>query len=179
MQTEKTILILNNDRNLRETLALIFRRAGYCVFSAIDVEHAQIYLRDLTCDLAILDLSVGDAEEIQIIADLRASHPQLPILLLAGNPPVDLEQFTKDFQITGYLQKPVDPAKILVWIEEEFKKKVETLRRAAQGLSTDLKRDGSSGDFLNELKEKEAALGYTIEAVSLSEQRVHYRGIHA
>jgi two-component system, NtrC family, response regulator HydG len=123
MPTEKTILILNNDRNLRETLALIFRRAGYCVFSAIDVEHAQIYTRDLTCDMAILDLSAGDAEEIRVISDFRASHPNLPILLLTGNPPVDLDQFTKEHQITGYLQKPVDPAKMLAWVDEEFKKK--------------------------------------------------------
>ena len=123
MPTEKTILLLDSDRNLRETLALIFRRAGYCVFSAIDVEKAQVYLRDLSCDLAILDLSTGDADEIKIVSDLRASQPGLPILLLTGNPPFDLEQFAREYQITGYLQKPVDPTNILNWVEEVFQKK--------------------------------------------------------
>ncbi len=123
MPTEKTILILDSDRNLRETLALIFRRAGYCVFSAIDMERAQVYLRDLSCDLAILDLSTGDAKEIKIVADLRASKTRLPILLLTGNLPFDLEQFSREHQITGYLQKPVDPTKLLGWVDDFFRSK--------------------------------------------------------
>jgi DNA-binding NtrC family response regulator len=118
MPSDKTILIIDDDRNLRETLALIFRRAGYCVISAADVERAFLSLRSHTCDLVIFDFNNPGSLLTDTVSEIHNTHPAMPIVILTGNMPVDLIKLSEEKQVLGYLEKPIDPIKILSYIAE-------------------------------------------------------------
>jgi DNA-binding NtrC family response regulator len=118
MPSEKTILIIDDDRNLRETLALIFRRAGYCVVSAADVERAFLSLHNHACDLVIFDFNNPGSYLTDTVSEIHSSHPTMPIVVLTGNLPVDLPKLSEEKQVLGYLEKPIDPIKILNYIAE-------------------------------------------------------------
>ncbi len=118
MTSDKTILIIDDDRNLRETLALIFRRAGYCVLSATDIERAFLPLQNHPCDVVIFDFNNPDNLLLESISQLQTFQPRMPIVVLTGNTPVDLPRGADEEKEFGFLEKPVDPIKILNYVAE-------------------------------------------------------------
>ncbi len=122
MTSDKTILIIDDDRNLRETLALIFRRAGYCVLSATDIERAFLPLQNHPCDVVIFDFNYSDNLLKESVSKLQNIQPRLPIVILTGTTPVDLPRGTDEDEELGYLEKPVDPVKILNYVAEVIHK---------------------------------------------------------
>jgi len=114
MSTDKILLIINEDRNVRQTLAVIFRRAGYQVITAVDFSQARWYLKDHKCHLIVLDTSVPDLKEGELAEPEKLKvFNGIPMILMLGNSPV--EQFGAITQARNYvvLKKPVDPSEII------------------------------------------------------------------
>ena len=118
MTSDKTILIIDDDRNLRETLALIFRRAGYCVLSATDIERAFLPLQNHPCDAVIFDFNNLDNLLKESLSKLHDFQPHLPIVVLTGAAPTELSRVVEENPELGFLEKPVDPLKILNFVAD-------------------------------------------------------------
>jgi DNA-binding NtrC family response regulator len=119
----KSILVIDDDDNLRNTLAAILSRAGYSVATAGYVCEAIEYLATNCFDLVLLDLKLPDIQGTDLLSNLRAVYPDLPVMILTGNPALSFADGAERFGTCGYFLKPVDPAVLLDCVKEVLSEK--------------------------------------------------------
>ncbi len=82
-----TILLVEDDKNMREALFEILESAGYSVTAASDGIQALAHATDKTPHLVITDLVMPDKTGVDFIKTLRRSGgpvAKVPILVLTG-----------------------------------------------------------------------------------------------
>jgi DNA-binding response OmpR family regulator len=113
MDSPKSILVVDDDPNLRQTLVLIIRNAGYEVFYAENAQQCLLLLKSRGYHLLVLDHKIPDMNGLSLLAVIRRMYPGLPVLFLTGNESAELKKTTLEMGVRGYLVKPVDPEEIL------------------------------------------------------------------
>lgn len=116
--TGATILLVDDEENLRHTLALILGRAGYCVSTAESVDEARQHLQAGPFDLVFLDLRMPGTGGLVLLRELRDRFPQMPVLILTAHATLDSAIEAVRCGARDYLLKPFDPPQLLARVEE-------------------------------------------------------------
>jgi DNA-binding response OmpR family regulator len=109
----KKILLIDDDQNLRITLAMIFSRVGYRVTAVPEVGLAFQYLHDCSYDLVLLDLMISAADEKDICSKINLLAPDLPVVVLTTHSQIEIQHRCEAVAARDYLVKPIDPDSIL------------------------------------------------------------------
>ena len=118
MPNQATILVIDDELNLRRTLAFILQRAGYVVVTAADGVEAQRILVEGSFDLVFIDLQLPDVEGIRLADQIHKTDAQIPVIILTGQPTSETRAEATRQAVAAYLSKPIEPAQILAKIEE-------------------------------------------------------------
>jgi DNA-binding NtrC family response regulator len=107
------ILVVDDELNLRLSIAQILREAGHVVTVAEKACEALETLAVLHIDLVFLDLKSRGPAELAFVDEIRGLYPETPLLILNAYPRVDESCPFHDKAEVRFLAKPVDPAAIL------------------------------------------------------------------
>lgn len=113
MGTNHSILIIDDEPNLRRSLGLILQRAGYIVTTASNAAEAIHLLQAGAYDLTFLDIKLPDQNGIQLLPQIRELYPEMPILILTAHATLDTAIGAVRLGARDYLLKPIDPESIL------------------------------------------------------------------
>ncbi len=108
----KSILIIDVDRNLRHSIALILQRAGYRVETAGGASEAITYLKTGKYDLVIVEMLVPDDGTI-LLPRLLHLYPKLAFLVLTAQASPESSMETSHVGDHARLVKPVTPEVLL------------------------------------------------------------------
>jgi DNA-binding response OmpR family regulator len=138
-----SILIVDDEPNLRNTLALILQKANYEVDTASNVTEAAEKLALSQHDLVFLDLKMPDGDGITLLSNLRKRYPDLPVLILTAHATLDSAIEAVRLGARDYLLKPVDPTLILTRTNQLLGESTQTRRKQRivgeiQGLLSEL-----------------------------------------
>ncbi len=114
----KSILVIDDDDNVRSTLAAILSNAGYRAVTAGFVCDAIEHLVTNCFDLVLLDLKMPDMEGLALLSNLHLVYPRLPVMILTGHPAMNYVDGAERFGARGYFLKPVDPVQLLDCVKE-------------------------------------------------------------
>jgi DNA-binding response OmpR family regulator len=79
-----SILLVDDDEQLRAVLGESLRREGYDVREACDGRQGERMYRERRADLVITDLIMPEKEGLETILDLRQNHPGVKIIAMSG-----------------------------------------------------------------------------------------------
>ena len=110
-----TVLIVDDDQAIADTLAVIFRMHGYEAQVAYSAEQAIEFIACCVPDLALLDVNLPGMNGIDLAIVLNANHPECHLLLVSGHESTHilLAEAAKKGHIFDILAKPVHPACLL------------------------------------------------------------------
>jgi two-component system OmpR family response regulator len=119
------LLIVEDERSIREPLAAYLGRSGFRVSQAADAEEARTMLSAYAFDLVVLDIMMPGEDGLSLCRYIRATG-ELPVILLTARAEdtdriVGLEMGSDD-----YLTKPFNPRELVARIRA-------VLRRAGTG----------------------------------------------
>jgi len=105
--TAPTVLVVDDNAALRQTIRENLEEDGYVVFSAASGEEAMRIVRVKRADAILLDLVLPDADGLALISGIRA-HTDAPLIVISGkdgwvDKVVGLEMGADD-----YLAKPFE-----------------------------------------------------------------------
>jgi len=149
-----TILIVDDEANLRLTLCAILQKAGYSVTA---VGHAQDALVSLTAgpyDLAFLDLKMPDMDGMTLLGEIRRLYPDMPVLILTAHATLQSSIEAVRQGARDYLLKPIDPPLILARVKDILAEQHQSQRRREivaqiQSLLAELRQiDGQDAEAL-------------------------------
>ena len=118
MSAANTILIIDDEPNLRRSLALILQREGYSVTTAGNAKEAHQCLEAGPFDLVFLDLKMPEVSGLDLLPDISELYPNMPVLILTAHATLDsaIEAVRKGAR--DYLLKPIEPDLILARIKD-------------------------------------------------------------
>lgn len=87
--TATTILLIDDEIEVRATVSRLLQRAGYEVVTAANGAEALSTARFVRADLIITDLLMPEKEGFETIAELRREFPELPVIAVSGGGVVD------------------------------------------------------------------------------------------
>jgi DNA-binding response OmpR family regulator len=129
MASTKTILVIDDEANLRRSLALLLQRAGYLVTTAANAQEAEQLLQAGAYDLAFLDIKLPDRNGMALLPEMRRTYPDMPVLILTANATLDSAIEAVRQGARDYLLKPIDPENILARVREVLVEQGQPRRR--------------------------------------------------
>jgi len=113
--TKPHILVIDDDRRLRELLRKYLSDNGYLVTTAEDATAARARLDGLAFDLLVVDVMMPGESGLDLTASLRRTNP-VPILLLTAMGEADDRIAGLERGADDYLAKPFEPRELLLRI---------------------------------------------------------------
>ena len=110
------LLLVDDSAVERKALARLLRHAGYAVREASDGAEALEHIRSAPPDILLLDLQMPETDGFDVLIALEQSHPGLPVIVLSGLPPRDIQRSI--YRLPGrslppLLLKPIDVERLL------------------------------------------------------------------
>ena len=104
----KRVLVVDDDRRMRRTLQIVVESMGLESAAAANGDEASEHLRKAGFDLVLTDLKLPGATGIDLLEQVRAEHPKLPVVLITayGTIQTAIEAIRKG--ASDYVLKPFD-----------------------------------------------------------------------
>ncbi len=102
----ETILIVDDEIDIRETLQEVLEEEGYNVIVAASVEEAE-EIPLTSVDTALLDIRIGTGDGITLLKSFQKSRPLLPVIMITGHGSVSLASEAFRCGAYEFLEKPL------------------------------------------------------------------------
>ncbi len=113
---EKTILIVEDDSNIRELLSLYLEQEGYHIETAQDGAEGLRNLKRTHPDLVLLDLMMPVMDGTQMMRELR-TFSQTPVIILTAKGEVFDKVALLELGADDYITKPFEMREVIARIK--------------------------------------------------------------
>ncbi len=84
--SKKTILVIDDDQELRENLAEILESEGYKTLTTYNGLEGLSLLRESEVDLILLDLKIPGMPGTEVLKNIKRDHPAVKVVVITGRP---------------------------------------------------------------------------------------------
>ena len=124
----KTILVIDDDETLNQTLARGLRAEGFNVVSAFNAEQGADVLARLCVDAIVLDRMMAGMDGLTFLQDLRAGGNMTPIIMLTAMTGAENAIAGLSGGANDYLTKPFQLRELILRLNNIIKDKETTLK---------------------------------------------------
>lgn len=119
MMSNKVILIVDDDRDVKESMGLFLEKNGYDVVLACSgKDGVEEYVKS-NPDLTLLDIKMSDMDGYDVFFKIHEKDPNAKIVFITGFiADDDRYEQAKKHNLIDTLFKPVDPDFLLKFIKE-------------------------------------------------------------
>ncbi len=118
-----SILVVDDDEQIRKVLSAILGNEGYIVQTAKNGKKATDLTEKIHFDIALVDIGLPDLSGIELIQRLKFFQPRIITIMVTGSSDIDDAINAVNKGTDGYILKPVNPKKLLELIENLLKEK--------------------------------------------------------
>ncbi|HEY7424626.1 MAG TPA: sigma-54 dependent transcriptional regulator [Gemmataceae bacterium] len=127
------LLLVDDDDDLRQDLARLFRKQRHDVTVAVSGEEALDKAAHVRFDVALLDLHLPGISGIDVLAQLKEQQPELEALMLTAHSSIETAVEAMRKGAYDYLTKPFRAADLEIHVQKAFEK-MQLQRRERQWL---------------------------------------------
>ncbi len=117
----QTILIVDDEKEIRELLRLYIEKDGYSVVQAENGSEALKQADSAQIDLAIIDIMMPELDGYQLIKALR-ERGNLPIIVVSAKTENHEKILGLDLGADDYVTKPFDPLEVIARIRARLRR---------------------------------------------------------
>lgn len=109
-----TILVLDDEKNIRRSIEIALEPEGYQVLAAHDPAAALRTLQERIVDLMLVDIRLGDIDGLTFYKKLQADGTHVPVIFISGH--ATLTEAAQAVKLGGFdfLEKPFTAEKLAV-----------------------------------------------------------------
>jgi DNA-binding NtrC family response regulator len=108
-----SVLIIDDEAAIRESLETLLELEGYEVSSAATADEGLACIGDRSFDLVLLDLALPDRNGLDLLAELHGHDAQLSVIMITAYGTVENAVKAMQAGATNFVQKPWDNEKLL------------------------------------------------------------------
>lgn len=134
-----SVLVVDDEKEIRELLADILRQRGYETSVAGDGGSALKQVKKLWPDLVVLDFRLPDMDGIEVLSKIKTLHPSAQVVILTGHGDIELAVRAMRSGAHDFLSKPIDAEPFALRIEKALE--ARKLRREVAYLKGELGKE--------------------------------------
>ena len=127
-----TILIADDEANIRTSLAGALGREGHSVETATNLGEARAKLTE-AFDFVLLDVAFPEGNGLDLLAEIAAAAPETTVVMMSGHATIDVAVRATRLGAYDFLEKPVALERVLVLLRNA--ESAATLRRENRRLA--------------------------------------------
>jgi DNA-binding NtrC family response regulator len=101
------LLIIDDERALRENVASYFAIKGHDVAQAADAEAGLSWLREQSADVVLLDLRLPDRSGLEVLEIIKREWPSTGVVMITGYGDVEIAVQALQLRADQFLLKPM------------------------------------------------------------------------
>ena len=108
-----SVLIIDDEAEIRESLETLLQLEGYTVASAASAREGLALVGERPFDVVLLDLALPDKSGMDVLAEMRLLNAQQAVIMVTAYGTVENAVRAMQFGATNFIQKPWDNEKLL------------------------------------------------------------------
>ena len=116
------ILIVDDDKGIRQTLRDILEFEKYKVDEAVDGLDCMVKIKQSQYDVVILDIKMPKMDGMDVIDKIQTMKPDLPVVMISGHGNIDTAVEAVKKGAFDFIQKPPDLNRLLITIRNAMDK---------------------------------------------------------
>ena len=145
------ILVIDDDRSIRETLELYLTEEGYEVVTAATGTEGLNRFVETSPDVVILDIRLPDVDGFTVLEDLREDEENVKVIMITAHHDMDSTISAMKGGAFDYIHKPVNVDELDMAIQKALK--TREMEQKIDGLLMEPSRHFKVGDIIGTGKE--------------------------
>ncbi len=112
----KTILVVDDEKSVRDSLKMVLEFESYDVQFAENGQEALHQLAAAPVDLVLLDVKMAGMDGLEVLQRLREKRIDLPVIMISGHGTIETAVEATKLGAFDFLPKPLDRDKLLVTV---------------------------------------------------------------
>lgn len=146
-ETEKHILVVDDDTRLRSLLQRFLREQGFLVSAAKDAAEAESFLSYYKFDILVVDIMMPKVTGTEFLRKLRAEGNLVPVILLTAMGEAEDRISGLESGADDYVPKPFEPKELVLRINNILKRAVQMKEQSAKLLFHGITYDLDKGEL--------------------------------
>ena len=105
-QRNLRVMVVEDNKSLRETVCEGLRKYGYSVFEASDGSQANSLFEEVNPEVVILDYHLPDYDGAKLLTAFKSPRSQAAVLVATGDPSPDLAMKVTQMGADAFVRKP-------------------------------------------------------------------------
>ena len=109
-----TVLLVDDEPEIRATLAVILRHSGYEVLTAATAEEAMATMGSDVgerIDVIVTDIVLPERSGVDLLAHARERAPDVEVILMSGAPTLETASAAVRARSSGTQRRPTEPSR--------------------------------------------------------------------
>jgi two-component system response regulator RegA len=123
--TERTLLIVEDDKSFLQRLARAMEGRGFLVTTAESVADGLLQVEKAAPAFAVVDMRLGDGNGLDVISAMKKRRPEARAIILTGYGNIATAVNAVKLGAVDYLAKPVDADDVVAALLAIDNKKIE------------------------------------------------------
>lgn len=119
---KKTILLVDDEADLREVLDISLSDTGYKVFTAENGTQALNILNDNDIPVVITDIKMPGIDGIELLRKIKSKNPETEVIMLTGHGDLELAIKSLKHEATDFITKPINDDALEMALQRAFEK---------------------------------------------------------
>lgn len=116
------LLVVDDERAIRNTLKDILEYEKYTVSLAEDGEEAIALCKENTFDLVLCDIKMPKVDGMEVLTELSANHPEITVVMISGHGDIETAVEALKRGAYDFISKPIDLNRLLVTVKNGLEK---------------------------------------------------------
>ena len=117
-----TILIIDDEKSIRKTLAEILTYEGYNIDEASDGEEGLKKFKEKTFDLVLCDIKMPKLDGIEFLEKAKEINSDVPVIIISGHGNIETAVDAVKKGAFDYISKPPDLNRMLITLRNAMDK---------------------------------------------------------
>ena len=117
LAVNKTILVVDDEDDVRESVREVLRDEGYRVVDTADGTHVLDLIRQERPELVLLDIWMPQVDGIGLLKEIKTQEPDLNVVMVSGHGNIHTAVTATKFGAFDFLEKPVSLEGLLLTVQ--------------------------------------------------------------
>jgi two-component system, NtrC family, nitrogen regulation response regulator NtrX len=120
---KSSVMIVDDEEGIRESLSGIFEDEGHEVLTAGSGEEALRALKEQTPDVILLDVWLPGIDGLETLTEIKDLNPDLPVIMISGHGNIELALKATRAGAYDFLEKPLSLERVLLVAQRALEKR--------------------------------------------------------
>jgi DNA-binding NtrC family response regulator len=125
---KKSILIVEDDRTVGESLRLFLKKKGYGILLASSGKEALQVLRQKAIDLVITDLVMPKMDGVELLEAVKGLKAEIEVIVISAQGTIEKAVQAMKLGAFDFIEKPINPRVISLVVERALEKQTLVLQ---------------------------------------------------